>query len=259
MQGTISLLTFSDSNKGIISLFIFFRFNWNYLIVYTEKKVTDSAVSADFYKIRQIRFLTETTFILRFERGNIQFNAGQHIIVGLKGELNQREYSVYSGEQDDYLEILVREVIQGSVSLQLKHCKPGQLLQVNGPFGSFGIESFNMFSKKLVFIASGTGIAPFHSFVRSYPGINYTLIHGVRYNNEAYERNEYDPHRYILCTSKESNGGYKGRVTRFLPGYPADRDMLFYLCGNNSMIYEVYHILRDKGIPDENIIAEVYF
>jgi ferredoxin/flavodoxin---NADP+ reductase len=227
--------------------------------VYTEKKVSDPAVSADIYKIRQIRFLTESTFVLRFDRGNMQFKAGQHIIVGLKEELNQREYSVYSGEKDDYLEILVREVIHGSVSLQLKQCKPGQLLQVNGPFGSFGLETFDMFSRKLVFIASGTGIAPFHSFVRSYPGINYTLIHGVRYNTEAYDRNDYDPHRYILCTSKETNGGHKGRVTRFLPGYPVDQDMLFYLCGNNSMIYEAYHILREKGIRDENIIAEVYF
>ena len=227
--------------------------------MYTEKKVSDPAVSTDFHKIRQIRFLTESTFVLRFDRGNMQFKAGQHIIVGLKGELNQREYSVYSGENDDYLEILVREVLNGNVSLQLKQCKPGQLLQVNGPFGSFGLETFDMFSRKLVFIASGTGIAPFHSFVRSYPGIDYTLIHGVRYNNEAYERNDYDPRRYILCTSKENNGGHKGRVTRFLPGYPVDRDMLFYVCGNNNMIYEVYHILRDKGIADENIFSEVYF
>ena len=116
-----------------------------------------------------------------------------------------------------------------------------------------------MFSGKLVFIATGTGIAPFHSFVKSYPGIDYMLIHGVRYNNEAYERNDYDPLRYILCTSKEKNGSYKGRVTRFLPGYPVDQDMLFYLCGNNSMIYEVYHILRNKGIQDERIFTEVYF
>lgn len=189
----------------------------------------------------------------------MQFKSGQHIIVGLKGELNQREYSVYSGENDDYLEILVREVLQGNVSLQLKQCKPGQLLQVNGPFGSFGIEPFDRFSRKLVFIATGTGVSPFHSFVRSYPGINYTLIHGVRYKNEAYEREEYEPGRYILCTSKESSGNHKGRVTSFLTGYHVSPDMLFYLCGNNNMIYEVYHILRDKGIPDENIFTEVYF
>ena len=87
------------------------------------------------------RSLTEETFVLRFDRGNIQFKAGQHIVVGLKGESDLREYSVYSGEKDDYLEILVREVVDGTVSIQLKHCKPGQLLQVNGPFGSFGIEN----------------------------------------------------------------------------------------------------------------------
>jgi ferredoxin/flavodoxin---NADP+ reductase len=227
--------------------------------MHIEQKVSGQDVSTDLYEINQIRFLTEKTFVIRLDRGNMQFKAGQHIIAGLEGELDQREYSVYSGEKDDYLEILVREVQYGNVSLKLKQCKPGQLLQINGPFGSFGLETFDMFSRKLVFIASGTGISPFHSFVRSYPGINYTIIHGVRYKNEAYERDDYDPERYILCTSKESNAGYKGRVTRFLPGYPVDRNMLFYLCGNNSMIYEVWHILRDKGIPAENIFSEVYF
>ena len=172
--------------------------------MHTEKKESGPVGPADSHKIIQTRFLTERTFVLRIERGNMQFKAGQHIIVGLEGELDQREYSVYSGEKDDYLEILVREVPDGNVSKQLKQCKPGELLKVNGPFGSFGLESFDMFSRKLVFIASGTGISPFHSFVRSYPGIDYTLIHGVRYKNEAYESKDYDPHRYILCTSKES-------------------------------------------------------
>ena len=212
-----------------------------------------------YHKVMQMRFLTERTFVLRLDRGNMQFKAGQHIILGLKGELNQREYSLYSGEKDDYLEILVREVVDGIVSLQLKQCKQGQLLQVNGPFGSFGLETFDMFSRKFVFVATGTGIAPFHSFVRSYPGINYTLFHGVRYKNEAYERNDYDRGRYILCTSEESSGGKQGRVTRFLATYPVNPEMLFYLCGNSSMIYEVSHILRDKGIPAENIFSEVYF
>lgn len=224
-----------------------------------DNKASGLDLSTDLHQIRQVRFLTERTFVLRLDRGNMRFKAGQHIIVGLKGELNQREYSVYSGEKDDYLEILVREVPDGNLSLQLKQCKPGQLLQVNGPFGSFGLETFDMFSRKLVFIASGTGIAPFHSFVKSYPGINYSLLHGVRYYNEAYERSDYDPQRYFLCTSGENNGGQKGRVTDFLADYPVDRDMLFYVCGNNNMIYEVYHILRDKGIPADNVFSERYF
>jgi ferredoxin--NADP+ reductase/benzoate/toluate 1,2-dioxygenase reductase subunit len=226
--------------------------------VYTEKEVSGSSVSTEYHKITQIRFLTDETFVVRLERGDIQFKSGQRIIVGLKGELDLREYSVYSGENDEYLEILVREVLRGNVSPRLKNCKPGDLLQVNGPFGAFGIESFDL-SRKLIFIATGTGISPFHSFVRSFPGINYTIIHGVSHKAEAYESDEYDPARYFLCTSKESNEGRKGRVTKFLPAYPVTTDMLFYLCGNNSMIYEVYHILRNKSVPDENIFMEVYF
>ena len=224
-----------------------------------EEEESGHTVTADLHKIIQIRLLTESTFILRLDRGNLQFSPGQHIIVGLEGELDQREYSIYNGEKDDYLEIMVKEVLEGRVSQQLKNCKPGQLLQVNGPFGSFGMEKFNLFSRKHIFIATGTGISPFHSFVRSYPGIDYVLFHGVRYNNEAYEKKDYDPSRYFLCTSKESNGGNKGRVTRFLRSYRLEPEMLFYLCGNNNMIYEVHHILSDRGVPEENIFTEVYF
>ncbi len=222
-------------------------------------RILDDTVSTSVHILEQIRFLTESTFILRFNRCDMQFRAGQRIIVGLKGDLDQREYSIYSGEKDDYLEILVREVKVGKVSSKLKQCAPGQLLQVNGPFGSFGIETYDRVSGKLVFIATGTGISPFHSFVRSYPEINYTLLHGVRISKEAYERSEYEDERYILCTSKEITGGRKGRVTSILTKYKVTPDMLFYLCGNGNMIYEVYHILRDKGIPDENIFSEIYF
>ena len=224
-----------------------------------EKEESEQVVVTGLHRITGIRFLTESTFVLRLERGNMQFKSGQHILVGLEGELNLREYSIYSGENDDFLEILVKEVLGGNVSHQLKQCKTGQLLQVNGPFGSFGLEKFDISSGKLVFIASGTGIAPFHSFVRSYSGIDYILFHGVRYNNEAYERSDYDPSRYFLCTSKESNGSNIGRVTRFIRSYPLALNMLFYLCGNNNMIYEVSHILQDRGVPPENIFSEVYF
>lgn len=211
------------------------------------------------HEVKQIRFLTDQTFVLRFDRGNLQFKAGQRVVVGLKGELNQREYSIYSGENDDSLEILVREVADGNVSKQLKHSRPGQLLDVNGPFGSFGIEKYDIGHRKHIFIASGTGISPFHSFIKTYPEIDYVLFHGVRYLIEAYERNEYDPDRYILCTSKESNKGKTGRVTKFLADFPVKPEMLFYTCGNSSMIYDVHHLLKEKGVPADNIFSEVYF
>jgi ferredoxin--NADP+ reductase len=229
------------------------------MAVYMEKEESDFTNDSSLHKILQRRFLTESTFVLRIDRGKIEFKSGQHIITGLKGELNQREYSIYSGEKDDYLEILVRVIPDGNVSLQLKQCEPGQLLEVNGPFGSFGIEKSDMFSGKLVFIATGTGISPFHSFVRSYPGIDYMLFHGVRYSEEAYERKDYDPSRYFLCTTGDAKSGHPGRVTAFFPTYPVSSDMLFYLCGNRNMIFEVDNLLRTGGVPAERIFTEIYF
>jgi ferredoxin/flavodoxin---NADP+ reductase len=212
-----------------------------------------------YHEITQIRFLTETTFVVRMNREGIKFRAGQRIIVGLKGEQDQRDYSIYSGENDDYLEILVREVLEGTVSPQLIHCRTGQILDVNGPFGSFFPDPEEMFSRRYVFIASGTGISPFHSIVRSHPRIDYMLFHGVRYINEAYERDHYDPARYVLCTSQESYRGQQGRVTSFLSRFPVKKEMLFFLCGNGDMIYDVRHSLADRGIPPGNIITEIYF
>lgn len=224
-----------------------------------EGDSSGSSVSDGLHKVTGLRFLTGNTFILRFSRGNIQFKAGQRIIVGLKGDFDQREYSIYSGEQDDYLEILVRIITDGSVSVKLKLVAPGGSLNINGPFGSLGIESFTRYSAKHIFVATGTGISPFHSMIRSYPGLDYTLFHGVRFKNEAYDSTEYESGRYILCTSNEINEGKKGRVTGPLSRFEPSAEMLFYLCGNGDMIYDVFHILRDKGIPAEKIFSEIYF
>ena len=246
-------------NNSIITLFRFLRLNRNYSLM--EKTILKSAsiVNTDQKKIKQIRFLTKSTFVLTFERDNIQFFAGQHITIGTSGSLNQREYSVYSGEKQNYLEILVKEVLDGNVSMQLRNCNPGDLLEVNGPFGSFRLETKNMYSRKHLFIATGTGISPFHSMVKTYPGINYTILHGIRYSDEAYEKNDYEPERYITCTTKELSSGYNGRVTGFLSDYLDEPDTVYYLCGNSSMIYEVSDLLRDKGVSGDRVLKEVYF
>jgi ferredoxin/flavodoxin---NADP+ reductase len=203
--------------------------------------------------------LTDSTFVLRFDRDNIQFVAGQHVIVGMEGSLNQREYSIYSSEHDNFLEILVKEIEEGTVSKQLRNCNPGDMLEVNGPFGYFKLETKDMYSIKHMFIATGTGISPFHSFVKSYPGIDYTILHGISTLNDAYERNDYDPKRYFPCVSKERTGSFNGRVTDFLPDFPDKPDTLYYLCGSSSMIYDVKTLLAHRGVTRDRILMEVYF
>jgi ferredoxin--NADP+ reductase len=231
----------------------------NHLLnIYTTIK-SESIIPTTKKTIQQIRFLTDSTFVLRFERDDIQFIAGQHVIVGLAGSLNQREYSIYSSEQDNYIEILVKEVKEGSVSLQLRNCKPGDLLEVNGPFGYFKLETKDMYSIKHMFIATGTGISPFHSFVKSYPGIDYTILHGISTMHDAYEKNEYDQERYFPCVSREKTKKYNGRVTEFLPDFPDKPDTLYYLCGSGSMIYDVKTLLAERGVSRDRILMEVYF
>ena len=111
----------------------------------------------------------------------------------------------------------------------------------------------------MVFIASGTGIAPFHSFVNSYPDLDYQLLHGVRYAEEAYDSDIYGRERYTLCTSRDEKGDYQGRITEYLENHPVDKDADYYLCGNSNMIHDVYDILREQGVETGRIHAEVYF
>ena len=211
------------------------------------------------HKVLEVRYLTEATYVVRFTRDDINFRPGQHLIVGLFGNTYAREYSVYSGKDDKFLEILVREVENGLVSKSLHKLMSGDNLEINGPHGFFMTNAQPPGSKKLLFIASGTGIAPFHSFIKSYPEARYTLIHGIRTIDETYEKEEYKNGRYISCTSRDDKGDYHGRLTGYLKQLEPDMDVIVYLCGNSDMIFEAIEILHEKGLSNSQIFTEVYF
>jgi len=211
-------------------------------------------------KVRSIRELTPSAYVLQFDRISTPFRAGQHILLGKKDDIQAREYSIYSAEQDDFFEVLIKEVKEGMVSKQLRSVKQGEALNFENPVGYFVLQDEAIQNRKFLFIASGTGIAPFHSFVRSYPKLDYKLLHGIRYADEAYEKESYDKDRLILCTSRDEKGDYHGRVTDYLKENPLEnKDTLCYFCGNCEMIHEAYDILLKQGVPSENLFAEVYF
>ncbi len=211
------------------------------------------------HKIITVRHLTDSAFVVRLERNGLVFQTGQFIILKYGNSVDQREYSVYSGENDDFLEVLVREVEGGKISGKLKQLKPGDELDVTGPYGFFKFSPGQFGSKKFLFIATGTGISPFHSFIKTYPELDYRLIHGVRYGEEAYEHCDFEKEKITLCTSGESNGDFYGRLTDYLYTQKPDADTNCFLCGNSEMIYEVFDILTGKGVPVSNIYSEVYF
>ncbi len=221
----------------------------------------DQSIKIDerFYKVEEVRKLTDDTFSIRLPKARFNFKAGQHISLGIHGDYQSREYSIYSGEQDEYLEVLVKEVKDGYFTPKLSKIKSGNLVEVNGPFGKFRIDEKKISDHKFVFIASGTGIAPFRSMVRTYPELDYQIIHGVRYGQEAYDKNEYDPERHVLCTTGDKTGQVHGRLTKYLKKQSFDKNTQFYLCGNSNMIFDALDILKDKGFDRDQVHCEVYF
>jgi len=223
-----------------------------------NKKVEPGAASNFLHKVLDVRFLTKNTYNLRIERNNLIFKAGQLINVGIPGVGVNREYSIYSGLNENFIDILIREVEGGVVSVALKNSKPGDFVEVHGPYGEFWLTNA-VESRSYLFIATGTGIAPFHCFVKSYPHLKYKVLQGVRFLNECYDKSDYKPGQYVGCVSKEQGGDFFGRVTDYLKVNKVSPETITYLCGNRSMIIEVYGILRGQGVPSSNIFTEVFF
>ena len=215
------------------------------------------------HRLLGVRWLSRSAYVLRLERGSLQFEPGQYVTLGVAGSTARREYSIYSGCRDPYLEVLIKQVEGGSVSRQLARLPAGAVLECDGPFGYFTIPPARR-DGPLLFIASGTGIAPFHSFARSHPGLDYRLLHGIRTATERYDSAGYPADRYLPCLSRVAAadappGSYRGRVTDYLRGHPPAPGTACYLCGNSEMIFATFDLLKKQGIPGADLFAEVYF
>jgi ferredoxin--NADP+ reductase/benzoate/toluate 1,2-dioxygenase reductase subunit len=198
-------------------------------------------------------------FLLSMERPAVKFQTGQYLSLGLPGHREQREYSIYSGEGDDHLSVLVKEVPLGLVSRRLAALVPGDIVHVDGPFGYFTLEAARQTKVPLLFLATGTGISPFHSFVVTRPDLDYIVFHGVRSRADLALEQGFDFRRMVSCVSREEGGGFHGRVTERLKTWDVHPDTHAFLCGNCDMIYEAFDLLRGFGVSSERIYTEVYF
>lgn len=198
-------------------------------------------------------------FLLTFERPGLSFQTGQYLSLGIPGFREQREYSIYSGEAENFLTVLVKEVPQGLVSRRLAALRPGDPVHVDGPFGYFTLDQARKTSAPLLFLATGTGISPFHSFVKTYPGLDYTLLHGIRHAADLALERDFDPGNVVSCVSREPGGGFQGRITQRLKSMTVDPQTHAFLCGNCDMIYEAFDLLRAAGVSSDRIYTEVYF
>lgn len=211
-------------------------------------------------KVLDIRNLTESAYVLRLEKNDFEFKAGQYLVLNVPGEYKAREYSIYSAEKAPYIDLLIKEVTDGEISKELKYLKIGTKVEITGPFGFFVLRDNKQNQPNhFTFVATGTGISPFHSIILSNPALDCEVIHGVKYSHEAYDSTDYPVDCYTVCTSRDQRGNFFGRVTKYLKERGIRNDSIYYICGNSGMVNEVTDYLELKGISPENIRTEVFF
>ncbi len=202
-------------------------------------------------------FLAPDAYLLKFKR-NLNFKAGQVVGLGVNKNIEPRLYSIASGENDEFIEILYTEKLDGKLTPMLSILKKGDKILVTNPFGTF-----TEYVDSPVCISTGTGIAPFISMLKSGKGKGATFIHGVRtpeyFYFEDFLKNELKESYVQCCSGFKSSKYFEGRVTSYLQQNQVMPDKKYYLCGVAEMVVDVRDILISKGVPFGNIISEIYF
>jgi ferredoxin/flavodoxin---NADP+ reductase len=202
--------------------------------------------------------ITPGVHLISWKRTN-DFHPGQVVKIASDPAMAPRIYSICSGNIDPEIRILFNVKEDGLLTPWLAGAIPGTKIWTCKPYGSFKDGKDPAW-----WIATGTGIAPFYSMFRSGISDNKTLIHGVRMLNQFYFEDELEwsmGKRYVRCCSQEQSCNvFLGRVTKYLEEIdelPAHIN--YYLCGKALMVVEVRDLLISRGVPYQNILAEIYF
>ena len=208
--------------------------------------------------LTRLEQISPGVFVVGFIRKH-DFIPGQAIKLSIDKVNPPRIYSICSGNQDNEICVLFNIKEDGFLTPKLAEMCAGDAVYASAPYGTFfGTEH------PAWWIATGTGIAPFHSMLASGMGKNKKLVHGVRHLNQFYFENELAEglgENYFRCCSAESADGIQpGRVTAFLEQQTDfSKDWKYYVCGQATMAVETRDLLIEKGIPFGNIITEIYF
>ncbi|MBI5064415.1 MAG: hypothetical protein HZB87_13355 [Desulfatitalea sp.] len=206
------------------------------------------------------RWLTEGIFEIRFDRpAGFDFLPGQKIGFKLQGAT--WDYTLLGPAQDPALSLCVRHIPEGRFSPRLAAAQPGEPFQITSASGFF---TFKPSPRPAVFVATGTGVAPFVAFARA--GVRgFDLLHGVRSAEELVYGRELAAaaRRYRPCLSGPSPTGtdldfFAGRVDACLAQHLAPGRYDFYLCGNGDMIRDVMRLI-DERFNDSRVFTETFF
>ncbi len=124
----------------------------------------------DAAKVTSVTHWTDRLFSFRVERPRtLRFRSGEFVMIGLIGDNGKpllRAYSIASPAWDEELEFYSIKVPDGPLTSKLQHIKVGdEIILRPKPVGTL-VHDALLPGKRLWFLATGTGIAPFASLMR---------------------------------------------------------------------------------------------
>jgi ferredoxin--NADP+ reductase len=215
---------------------------------------------------------SDRLFSLRIDAALGEFNAGQFVRVALDidGEQVARPYSLVNAPDEDALEIYFDVVPDGLLSKKLATLKKGDVIKVaDNPSGFLTISEVPDV-ENLWMVATGTGIGPFLSCLKTdEPWRRFkhiVLAHSVRssedltYTDTICRLQEEHPEQLkfvSLVTRENVEGSINARVTSAIESgdlekytnvmLDADNSHIM-LCGNSGMIKGVTELLETRGM-----------
>ena len=188
-------------------------------------------------------------------------------LVGDSTNIQPRAYSIASAPHEQHLQFLIKRNPVGRFGQFLETIEEGSELTIKGPLGLFTIKPT---TRKILFVATGAGLAPFRSQILSLLVSNHprsmTLIHGVASEQDLFCTKELDAwqqkHPQFSWTAtfsdQPSHAHHRsGRVQAHLASLiedPLDTDL--YVCGNPAMMKEVKELGLALGIPRQQVHGE---
>lgn len=143
----------------------------------------------------------------------------------------------------------------------------GDTVKIMAPTGRFVLEES---PRKKVFVATGTGVAPFRSIILDHPkDSTMTLYWGLRHEEDVFWKEEFEnmaaKHQnfhFALTLSHPSDSwtGMRGRVGDHV--FAHEKNLAAsdtYLCGNTSMITEMEERLLAASVPKIQIKREQFY
>jgi ferredoxin-NADP reductase len=220
-----------------------------------------------------------------------EFEPGQFVSLvatDARGKQQTRAYSIASAPRPGGFDLCLNRVEGGFFSNLLCDMEVGQEVEFHGPHGMFVLRQPLTDS---IFVATGTGIAPFRGFVEwLFPengedrseGRDIWLVYGTRYRTEVYyeefferiaaERKNF---KYWKTLSREGadwtglRGHVQEHVARIVEARAEQKgvvgmteelpfDVHAYICGLNEMATETRNLLKGMGWNRKQIVFERY-